>query len=110
MEESERFNKFIAGKEKPRTSLLVLINAWGLQFVGYLVVLWSIFCSSCFDNIATRIFTALLGIAIVFLGMELGKGKKWAFYTFLILVAIVALYLIFRLRVILIAINSFLRK
>jgi hypothetical protein len=81
MKEMERFNKFVAGKEKP-TSLLVLVNAWSLQFLGYLVVLWSIFCSTCFDTIIKRIFTALTGIAIVFLGIELGKAKKWAFIFF----------------------------
>jgi len=106
----ERFNKFVAGKEKPGTSLLVLVNAWSLQFLGYLVVLWSIFCSTCFDTITKRIFIALAGVAIVLLGIQLGKTKKWAFYTFLILVAIVALCLIFRLRIILTAIHSFLNK
>jgi len=106
----ERFNKFVAGKEKPGTSLLVLVNAWSLQFLGYLVVLWSIFCSTCFDTITKRIFIALAGVVIVLLGIQLGKTKKWAFYTFLILVAIVALCLIFRLRIILTAIHSFLNK
>ena len=110
MKEMELFNKFVAGKEKLGTSLLVLVNAWSLQLLGYLAVLWSIFCSTCFDTITKRIFTALVGVAIVLLGIELGKAKKWAFYTFLILVAIVALFLIIRLRIIFTAIHSFLNK
>ena len=110
MEEQKKFNDFPALSEKPRTSLFIIVSAWELYSLGSGAVLWAIFCPTCFRSIIIRILTALLGIAFFVLGIELRRTKKWAIYTYFILVGIVALYLLFKLRIILIAIHSFLNK
>jgi hypothetical protein len=106
MDEMERFNKFVPVKDEDRVPLLLLYYSWHLQIIGYLVILWSIFCLTCFGTITKRILTALVGVALVLLGIQSRKTKKWAIFIFLILEVIVALFLIIRARIMLNMIRS----
>jgi len=98
MDELERFNKFVPVKDEDRIPLLLLYYFWHLQIIGYLVILWSIFCFSCFGTITKRIFTALVGIALVLLGIQSRKTKKWAIFIFLLLEFIAVLFIIIEAR------------
>jgi len=94
MDELEKFKKFVPGKDEDKVPLLLLYFSVHLIIVGCLVILWPIFCSKCFGSITTRIITILVGIAIILLGIQSRKTKRWAVSIFLIIEIVIVIFII----------------